>query len=549
MKKSLALITALAILLATLPAALASDAYVYPEFTTADVQEIGPGKLSEEKLTLRVFGGSNVKNQIRDNMDNNLMTRWLEEKTNVHLNWELPASAEINTKLNLSLASGDYPDMYYGVNLSTAQTLLYAEEGVLLPLNDYLEQYAPDYYKLLQENPEFAQVATAPDGNIYSFLRTDAGLHQYSIGKLFLNQEWFEKSGWDHEPATPEELKEYLLYIKEHDMNGNGDPTDEIPLIAPINDGKAYNVLRYLMSPFQIMPYHTKLDIKDGKVYLSAATEGYKEGLAYVHDLYVNGLIDRDSFVVDATTVKSLTSQNLVGATFASEIRFLIDTESNTNYNREWFAPKPLANKDGVILTANTNNSCVSNAYVTTACKHPEVAVAWLNYWFTQEGSMLNMSGFKDITYIWTDKLNYLGTNTSWAQLQALHPELYSTITQNWWCSSGTRYQPASLRYASEVIEGSNEWSLYTSAQKYLDYVDKEYIPGTLWMTVAQAEEASVIESTINAYIDEATTKFITGEWNLTTDWAHYLDELKVQDMDRWVALYQEIMDEQGAAK
>lgn len=477
------------------------------------------------------------------------MTRWLEEKTNVHLDWELPATAEIATKLNLSLASGDYPDMYYGVNLSTAQTLLYAEEGVLLPLNDYLEQYAPDYLKLLKENPDFAQVATAPDGNIYSFVRTDAGIHQYSIGKLFLNKEWFEKSGWDHEPSTPEELKEYLLYIKEHDMNGNGDPNDEIPLISPINDGNSYNVLRYLMTPFQIMPYHSKLDVKDGKVYLTSATEGFREGLAYVHDLFENGLIDRDSFIVDATTVKSLTSQNLVGTTYAPEIRFLIDTEANTNYNYEWFAPKPLADKNGNIVTANTNNSCVSNAYVTTACKHPEIAVAWLNYWFTQEGSMLNMSGFEGITYIWTNETNYLGGNESWAQLQALHPDLYSTITQNWWCSSGCRYQPASLRYASRVIEGSNEWNLYESALKYQAYVAKEYIPGTLWMTVEQAEEASMIQSSINQYIDEATSKFITGDYNLTTDWDNYLSELKNLNADRWVELYQEIMDEQVASK
>ena len=550
MKKTLAILLALALLLAAFPAALADEeAYVYPEFTTADVKEKGPGKLSDKPITLRVFGGSNVKNQIRDNMDENLMTRWLEEKTNVHLKWELPASAEIGTKLNLSLASNAYPDMYYGVNLSTAQTLLYAEEGVLLPLNDYLEEYAPDYYKLLQENSEFAQVATAPDGNIYSFLRTDAGLHQYSIGKLFLNKEWFDNSGWDHEPATPAQLKEYLMYIKEHDMNGNGDPNDEIPLIAPINDGEAYNVLRYLMSPFQMIPYHSKLDVKDGQVYLTAATQGYKEGLAYVHDLYVNGLIDHDSFVVDGTTVKSLTSQDLVGATYTSEIRFLIDTESNTSYNYQWFAPSPLADAEGNIVTANTNNSCVPNAYVTTACEHPEVAIAWLNYWFTEEGSMLNMSGFEDITYIWTDEINYLGSNQSWAQLQALHPDLYSTITQNWWCSSGCRYQPASLRYASRVIEGSNEWSLYTSAKKYEDYIAKEYIPGTLWMSVEQAEEVGMIESTINDYIDEATAKFITGEWDIEKDWDNYLNELKAQQADRWVELYQEIMDEQGGGK
>ena len=77
----------------------------------------------------------------------------------------------------------------------------------------------------------------------------------------------------------------------------------------------------------------------------------------------------------------------------------------------------------------------------------------------------------------------------------------------------------------------------------------KEYIPGTLWMTVPQAEEASMIESVINEYIDEATANFITGTWNLESDWTNYLSELKNMQADRWVELYQEIRDAQGAVK
>ena len=58
-----------------------------------------------------------------------------------------------------------------------------------------------------------------------------------------------------------------------------------------------------------------------------------------------------------------------------------------------------------------------------------------------------------------------------------------------------------------------------------------------------------MIESTINDYIDEATAKFITGEWDIEKDWDSYLNELKAQQADRWVELYQEIMDEQGGGK
>ena len=281
MKRSLALFL---VLMLMLPTALA-DGMPTPEeilnrtVTLDDIIEKGPDRLTEEKITFRVFAGSSVKSQVRDNMDENLMTQWYESKTNVHIDWEVPPTNEITTKLNLSLASNDYPDMYYGVSMNTAQTLLYAEQGVLIPLNPYLEEYAPDYYRALQEDPDLAAAMTAPDGNIYAFPRTDEGMYLKTYGKLWAYKPWLEKLGMDV-PTTPEEFKAYLIAVRDNDLNGNGDPTDEIPFVAASGDySRNYNPLSYLMTPFQKFPYHSRLDIKDGVVYAPFTTEGWKEGL------------------------------------------------------------------------------------------------------------------------------------------------------------------------------------------------------------------------------------------------------------------------------
>ena len=114
------------------------------DFSPDAVKEKGPAKLSEEKVTLTIFAGKTVPASVRENLETNLMTRWLEACTNVHIDWTIPSTADINTALNLSLASGNYPDVYLGVELTTVQVLIYAEQGILLPLNDYLETYAPN---------------------------------------------------------------------------------------------------------------------------------------------------------------------------------------------------------------------------------------------------------------------------------------------------------------------------------------------------------------------------------------------------------------------
>ncbi len=42
------------------------------------------------------------------------------------------------------LASGDYPDILYAAGLTTAEQMNYGEQGILVPLEDLIEEYAPE---------------------------------------------------------------------------------------------------------------------------------------------------------------------------------------------------------------------------------------------------------------------------------------------------------------------------------------------------------------------------------------------------------------------
>ena len=82
-------------------------------------------------------------------------------------------------KRQISLASGDYPDAYmltaYIDQFSQADVLKYGKQGVLLPLNDLIDQYAPNIKAAMENDPDFKAFNTAPDGNIYG------------LGRLFAN--------------------------------------------------------------------------------------------------------------------------------------------------------------------------------------------------------------------------------------------------------------------------------------------------------------------------------------------------------------------------
>lgn len=75
-------------------------------------------------------------------------------------------------------------------------------------------------------------MVTANDGNIYTFFYNDTGVHKASEYKMWYRKDWLENLGWSKAPSTPEEFKQYLIDIRDKDANGNGDTTDEIPLMG-----------------------------------------------------------------------------------------------------------------------------------------------------------------------------------------------------------------------------------------------------------------------------------------------------------------------------
>ena len=120
-----------------------------------------------------------------------------------------------------------------------------------LPLNDYIEA-GSNYQDILNENPGFEDSLTANDGNIYAFMVRSQAKHQDAMNKMYYRAEWLEALGWDHEPATTEEFKEFLIQIRDNDVNGNGDPNDEIPLMSYAATNGNDSPMAFLISPFEL---------------------------------------------------------------------------------------------------------------------------------------------------------------------------------------------------------------------------------------------------------------------------------------------------------
>ena len=479
----------------------------------------------------------------------NDQTVWYEDKTNVHVNWVIVPQEEVTTKLNLSLASGEYPDIYF-TNLSPAQVTSMASTGVIIPLNDLIEKYGYYTKMAIEANPEYAGYATTSDGNIYTLWHDDIGAHNLAQEKMFVLADWYnayvEATG--AEVVTTEDFRNMLIYFRDNDMNGNGDPSDEIPFISSTN-GWNSSPLWYLMCPFQLVAgSSTMLNVtENGEIKAPYITDGWREGLKYIHSLYADGLIAEESFVQDNSQLMALVSkadpsERIVGTTSACWQGSFTDQSIINNY--EYLCLDPLEGPDGTRQTAVRGNSFGLGGAITSACEHPEIAMKWLDYWMSLEGSFLNTKGWEGINYEWHDnEISMLGT----------YPGLFELTTgatgdkqNNFWYETSVFRDSAERRYAIVGEPNSPAQLLYSNASRYInEFGVKTNWPVITWGSEDQVNQISMLEPTITDYVKSTAVQFILGGLDIENDgeWENYLTELNSMGLEEYLAIQTEIIN------
>ena len=252
----------------------------------------------EEKMTITAFisAGSFV-----DDYQDNDFTRYIEEKTNIHLELVIASASGGAQTRNLLLASGDYPEVFISP-FNKSEQQFYGSQGVFLPLNDLIDQYGVNTRKAFVDYPLVEDNMTLPDGKIYALPDINDCFHCTYAQKMWIYRPWLEKLDLEM-PTTTEELKQVLIAFRDRDPNGNG-LKDEVPLSGAVS-GWFAGVDGFLMNSFiyshgNLAEGGVRMYLDKGKITAAFAQPGWREGLRYMNDLYSEGLLSGDSFIQDS---------------------------------------------------------------------------------------------------------------------------------------------------------------------------------------------------------------------------------------------------------
>ena len=142
-----------------------------------------------EPLTLK---GISYMRPFHGDWDEMLVWELYEEKTGVHIDWDLVPWPERTTKTTIILASGDLPDFFMSIRVGLAEVLKYAKQGMFIRLNELIDEYGSNIKKMYDQYPEVRKGTTTPEGDIF-YTTNVQGL--YRLIPLYANKVWMENLG------------------------------------------------------------------------------------------------------------------------------------------------------------------------------------------------------------------------------------------------------------------------------------------------------------------------------------------------------------------
>lgn len=458
-----------------------------------------------ETYTVSAFAFGNTGEEL----DKTLTMQVMEERTNVHWDITTASQAELQEKRGLSFNSGEYYDVYIKSGISATEAFQYGSQGILLPLNDLIDQYMPNLKARLDEDDLWAQITSA-DGNIYALPQLNA--KEPGAPAVFINQKWLDTLGLSL-PTTEDEFMDVLRAFVNNDPNGNGE-ADEYGIYCPAG------AVEYTLPVFGVaMDYATYSYYENGEAVFVPTSEVYRDFLKFWAQAYAENLINQDCFTATWDDI------NAIGAT--SDTLGTIPTYGvyqhvGTERDEDYVGLLPFGGKHSIPSSSGLNYGALC---ITDKCSDPALICQWADYFYSEEGAILANMGVDGETFVLdADGMYDWKIDGEWGG--------DITSVRNKACMFGWYPAPlANSKLFSEGNKNAEELFLYQQRQTLMEYAADIY-PTLNWTEEELTERADLITS-ITGYYYEYMAQVITGQLDLDASWDEYVAKMEAMGLSR----------------
>jgi len=393
-------------------------------------------------------------------------------------------------------------------------------DGVVLDLSPYMQKDAPDYYNMSIANHEIWRETTMADGRYMQMgilkLNPDPPLIRFQYRK-----DWVDQLGLD----VPRTIDDYTNMFQAAKSAG----LCTYPFLLPKT-----GIQHFLMAAFNVV---NGWYVDNGTVKFGQAQPEFKDYVTCLNSWYNKGFIDPD-FV----SMQDIDQQNAfyrgeaIGIFGGTDTLFTIGKSHGLTvypapYPRQYLGQKIHGDNIDPFPFKGQKISVVS-----ATCKNPDVAVKWLNYGFSQEGSMVYNYGPLGIGYNMVDGQPQFADAIMHNPKFGIEPANYIVRTYGMpFYQFGGVGVNANLQSVPGAPEMRQMWADDPDS-------DKAFAMPPIDLPSADAQTSSKIMANVNTYCDQMVLKFITGAEPLA-NFDQYIAQLKQMGVDQATALQQKAYD------
>lgn len=451
---------------------------------------------------------------------------YLAKATGIEVNWTFPtAGSDGNAALSTMLASHQYPDVLIADRSASATQDL--EDEVIIDLTNLLPKYAPNYWALIQSDPEIDNASKTDDGIYYGFrAKRESEWGNTFIGPI-IRQDWLTEcglevpttiEGWDKTLRTFKEKYNATFVSTLGRMNGS----------APAGAFGAYGFANPVLF----------LD-DSGRVQLGQAQPEWKDFMTQMNTWYKDGLIDPDMLTADDNAVKSKAVNQTTGFVVLNlgSIDSLNSQAQDNGLTSDWVGiPNPV-DASGKACWTHGNDNLVEypTASVCTTCEEDkiEMALRWCDYAYSEEGFYTWNFGEEGVSYTMEDGKPVF-TDMILNSADGIRAAL-----QQYTANFGTYF---GIQSESMVRQRNSEKACAAVDEWLKNSTWRDHNLPNFTFTTEESDQAAALKTALSTHISETALKFLTGERSLD-EFDAFVTELKSLGLEEYCKLNQDAVD------
>jgi putative aldouronate transport system substrate-binding protein len=300
---------------------------------------------------------------------------------------------------------------------------------------------------------------------------------------------------------------------------------------------------------FFCLPYGTTLGadgtymmaIQNGEPVYLPVTDGYKQGIEWMHECFEKGLIDPEIFTEDTSMrdAKLMSETPIVGVAPG----WTADATFGANAG-QYVALPALTGPDGEKYISSDPEHWNYSRYefvITSACENPGPLLAWVDKFYTEDASIQNFYGSFGVG---TEKNDADGTYT------VLEPQDGNSADTFAWIQSLRDFGPKYVKegfndkvnYAAENGDASK-----LALDKELGKYAKEAFPNVSY-TTDQLNTLATLFTDLDAYVASNQATWVT-EGGIDEQWDNSVKTLETMGYNDFIQIQQDAYNTYNANK